>query len=123
MLIFYLAVVSVALYWVTKTLLPEMAKPALPAPVPRPKTFDITPAVASDNTIEKLEVLLAEKNKNIGVLQTELRIFYTHVRESDKIKMLLEEEVRRLREENRMFRSELGLPAARLKENSVQLFL
>ena len=61
-----------------------------------------------NNRIEKLELMLAEKNKNINILQTELKIFHIQVRESDKLKALLEDEIHRLREQNRIFRSELG---------------
>ena len=120
MLIIYLAVLIATLYWVTKILLPEMAKPTLPAKKPVPKSMYIPQsAAASDNRIEKLEILLAEKNKNIQVLQSELTIFLVQVREFDKIKAMLEEEIHRLREQNRIFRSELGLPAAQPKESSI----
>jgi hypothetical protein len=119
----YLAVIITALYGVAKVLLPEMAKPPLPRATPRttPKPISSVPyqPKESENRIEKLEKLLAEKNKNIQILQTELKSFYEQVRYSDKVKTLLEEEVHRLREQNRIFRSELGLPAAQQKENSI----
>ena len=69
--------------------------------------------------MEKLETLLAEKNKNIGLLQTELKVFCAQVRDFDKMKSVLEDEIHRLREQNRMFRSELGLPTVQPKENSI----
>jgi hypothetical protein len=112
MLILYLAVLITALYWVLRILLPEMTKP---------NSFDSSQSLKPDKSIEKngpdeskekLETLLIEKNKNIGLLQTELRILHVQVCAFDKIKTLLDEEIHRLREQNRIFRSELGLPAA-----------
>lgn len=109
MLIFlYLAVLITALYWVSKMLLPEMAKPSKKVQVNEP-----------DNGTEKLKTLLIEKNEDIQLLQTELKVFQVQVRNFDKIKSLLTEEIDRLREQNRIFRSELGLPAGQLKENSI----
>ena len=123
MLILYLAVLVTALYCVSKMLLPEMAKPPLPKKTLKPKSPDSSQYNAHDERVQKLEILLAEKNKNINVLQTELSIFLIEVRESDKIKSILEEEIRHLREQNRIFRSELGLPtnalSAEHKENSI----
>ena len=111
MLIFlYLAVLMTSLYWVAKILLPEMAKP---------NPFNFSPSNESDKRIEKLKILLAEKNKNISLLQRDLRIFHVQVSNFDKIKILLEEEIHRLREQNRIFRSELGIPTAQHKENPV----
>jgi hypothetical protein len=110
----YLAVVIAALYWVSKMLLPEMAKPPLPRGrvVGEPKSFDAAEIIDPNAKFKKLEMMLVEKNKNINILQTELKIFHIQVRESDKLKSLLEDEIHRLREQNRIFRSELGLPAA-----------
>jgi hypothetical protein len=119
MLILYLAVLITALYWVIRILLPEMTKP---------NSFDSSQSRRPDKSIEKnepdestekLETLLIEKNKNVSLLQTELRILHVQVRAFDKVKILLDEEIHRLREQNRMFRSELGLPAAQPKENSI----
>ena len=107
MLILYLAVLVTALYWVLRILLPEMTKP------------NSIKKNEPDESTEKLETLLIEKNKNISLLQTELRILHVQVRAFDKVKTLLDEEILRLREQNRMFRSELGLPAAQPKENSI----
>jgi hypothetical protein len=117
---FYLAVIITGFYSVSKVLLPEMAKPPLPSQrpvpkrvIPKQKSIEIVQSQSSDPDarLKKLETLLAEKNKNINLLQSELRIFHIQVRDSDKIKSLLEDEVHRLREQNRIFRSELGLPA------------
>jgi len=115
MLIFlYLAVLITALYWVAKILLPEMTKP---------NSFDFSQSNDPDKRIEKLEILLAEKNKNISLLQTELKIFHAQVRSFDKMKTLLDEEIHHLKEQNRIFRSELGIPPIVLsvepKENSI----
>jgi hypothetical protein len=124
MIILYLAVVITALYWVSRMLLPEMAKPPLPMTPLKTKSED--PAVPNEleGRIEKLEYLLAEKNKNIGLLQTELKIFHAQVYNFDKVKTLLEEEIQRLREQNRIFRSELGIPQiAPAAENKAHLFI
>ncbi len=120
MIILYLAALITALYWVVKILLPEMVKPPLPKSPPKPKYLENSRYDVLDKRVEKLETLLAEKNKNIGRLQTELQIFYVQVRDFDKIKSLLEDEVHRLREQNRIFRSELGLPAIQYNEHSIK---
>jgi hypothetical protein len=56
-------------------------------------------------------------------LQTELQIFLVQIREFDKVKAMLDEEIHHLREQNRMFRSELGIPLnaspAEQKETSI----
>jgi len=129
MLIIYLAVLITALYYVSKMLLPEMITPSLAQAIPQPKTvpqvktIPVTQSIdipESDNTKDKLETLITEKNKNISILQTELRIYQIQVRESEKVKSLLEDEIHRLREQNRIFRSELGLPTvAQPKENLI----
>jgi hypothetical protein len=116
MLILYLAFLLIALLGVAKILLPEIKESPVTRILPRANP-------SSDGSVERiarLETLLAEKSKNIQVLQTELKIFQIEVRESDKVKALLEEEIYRLREQNRIFRSELGLPAVQLKENSIK---
>lgn len=118
MLILYLGILITALYAVTRVLAPEMLKPVVP------KVPPVIPEPSSQNNellnrINRLENLLAEKNKNITLLQTELKIFQIQVRDFDKIKILLEEELHRLKEQNRIFRSELGLPAAVPKEKSI----
>jgi len=110
MLILYLAVLITALYWVSKILLPEMTKK---------NSSDFFQSNEPDKRIEKLETLLAEKNKDIRLLQTELRISHLQVQAFDKVKTLLDEEIHRLREQNRIFRSELGLPTVQPKENSI----
>ena len=107
-LFLYLAVVIIALYYVSKLLAPEMKK----------TSFDISVSKDVDQGAEKLQILLNEKNKNINLLQKDLKVFQAQTRDFDKIRMLLDEEIRRLREQNRIFRSELGLPALRSKENS-----
>ena len=119
MLFFYLAVVITALYYVSKILGPEMIKPPRPKAAPKPDSFDISQYNDPDNRTKRLETLLVEKNKNIEILQTELRIYHVKMRGFDKVKTLLEEEIHRLREQNRIFRSELGLPTVQTKENSI----
>lgn len=119
-IILYLAVVGLGLYWASKMLLPEMIKPSLPkAEVVQTKPKETSPSEIPVNRMERLETLLEEKNKNINLLQKELQIFHIQVRDFDKIKTLLEDEVHRLREQNRMFRSELGLPTSGSKEKSL----
>ncbi len=87
MLILYLAVLITALYWVVKMLFPEMAKPPLPKTVQNQNFPMLLNLKNPDNRIDKLETLLAEKNKNINLLQTELKIFHVQVRDFDKIKI------------------------------------
>lgn len=110
MLVLYLAVLITALYWVSRILLPEITKK---------ESSDFSPSDAPDQRIEKLEALLAEKNKDIGLLQKELSIFHAQIRAFDRVKDLLDEEIHHLREQNRIFRSELGLGAPQPKENSI----
>jgi biopolymer transport protein ExbB/TolQ len=114
MLIIYLAVVITALYWVIKILAPEMAKPSIyprRKPVSNHASLEAAQENGPENRMEKVESLLMEKNKNIQLLQMELKILHVQVNNFDKVKILLEEEIHRLREQNRIFRSELGLPA------------
>jgi len=119
MIILYLAVLIIGTYLILKNLLPELSKPDKIKIIPRKNPIGLTQSDTVDNRIEKLETLISEKNKNIHFLQTELSIFLTQVREFDKVKILLEDEIHRLREQNRIFRSELGLPAAQTKEKSI----
>jgi len=119
MLFLYLAVLISAMYWVIKTLAPEMVKPLAPKVSLRRQMRPDPVAEDRQNSIEKFETMLVEKNKTIGILQAELRAFYAQVRDFDKIRSLLEDEVHRLREQNRIFRSELGLPSALPKANSI----
>jgi len=117
MLIFYLGGLITALYYVVKLLGPEMAKPVTIEVAT--DTEPIAEVNESEDRTEKLEILLLEKNKNIVLLQNELKIFHAQLRDFDKVKTLLEEEIHHLKEQNRVFRSELGLPAVQTKENSV----
>jgi len=118
----YLAGLIAAIYWSVKILGPEFAKPTLP-PMPKPtlgrNAIKGNSADTTNHRLEKLEILLVEKNKNIELLQKELRVFQIQVRDSDKVKTLLLEEVHRLREQNQIFRSELGLPSVQPIENSI----
>jgi len=122
LILLYLAVLGTALYYVSKVLGPEMSKTPTTtvrriASIPDP--YQSTQASGADNKMERLESLLAEKNKNISLLQNDLKLFQAQVRDYDKIKALLEEEIHRLREQNRIFRSELGMPTVQAKENSI----
>ena len=120
MFFLYLAVMITGLCWAVKLLGPEFAKSVPEAKKEsKPESFIIPQSKESLSRLEKLEVLLVEKNKNINLLQNELKVFYVHVRDSNKIKTLLEEEIQRLREQNRIFRSELGLPSLRSTGNSM----
>ena len=116
MLTIYLAVVVAALYAVIRILGPEMAKPSLPRKSSSPEFIELERVDEPTKRIEKLEMLLAEKNKNIELLQMELRVLQVQVRNNETIKELLDEEIQRLRDINRVFRSELGLPTEQLKE-------
>jgi hypothetical protein len=113
MLILYLAVLIAALYWVSKTLIPELAKPPLAKALEEDDPFDFSQIEfdKKEGKIEKLEVLLFEKNKEIALQETELKVFQAQARAFDKIKTALDEEIQHLREQNRIFRSELGLPS------------
>ncbi len=122
LIFFYLAVLITALYWVSKILGPEMAKSSIyqiPKSASDLGSVELTQTNEPDKRIEKLETLLAEKNKDIGLLQKDLRISHVQVRAFEKVKTLMDEEIHRLREQNRIFRSELGLPAVQPKENSI----
>ena len=106
----YLTALIISLYGIARILLPELIKPN---PLHFPQ-FN-----KPDQRIEKLKTLLAEKNKDISLLQRELKIFYVQINTFDKVKTVLEEEIHRLREQNRIFRSELGLPTVQHKENPI----
>lgn len=107
MLFLYLAVLIVALYSVIKVLVPEMMKPRSPDP---------SGSKEPDKKEELMEALLIEKNRNIRLLENENKVLDVQVRAFGKVKTVLEEEILRLREQNRIFRSELGLPAVQIKE-------
>ncbi len=112
MLIVYLAILISVSYWVVKTLAPEMAKPPLPKTrIPVPSPIELSELDQAKQRIEKLETLLDEKNRNISLFQKEIKVFQMQICSFDKVKLLLEEEIQRLREQNRIFRSELGMPA------------
>jgi hypothetical protein len=119
MLILYLVFLITALYWISRILLPEMTRLPLSRTAPEPNSVDASESHRPEERIEKLETLLAEKNKTISLLQTELSVFHGQVRTFDKVKTLMDEEIHRLREQNRIFRSELGIPAPQPKENSI----
>jgi len=118
MIFFYLAILSGGIFFAIKLLLPHFPKaPATSLPVSIPVVVPLEDTTGQ--VIEKLEMMLAEKNSNILRLQTELNIQQNQLRDFDKIRTILEEEVLRLREQNRMFRSELGLPTGQPKDNPV----
>ena len=108
MIFIYLALLFTAIYYVVKTLGPEMTK----------SSFNLSPDDEPDKRVAKLSALLAEKNKNMQVLETKLKISQSELHDFNKVKTLLVEEIHRLREQNRIFRSELGMPTAQSKENS-----
>ena len=110
LILLYLAGLVTAIYWVVKILAPEMAKPG---------AHKDSQSNTLDTRIEKLEPLLAEKNKIIHSLETESKLFKIQINNFSKVRTLLETEIYRLREQNRIFRSELGLPAVQSKESSI----
>jgi hypothetical protein len=108
MLFLFLAVIILALYGVARVLMPEMIKPG-----------SLGPSMSDepDKKTDLMEALLIEKNRSIRLLETENKVLEVQVRSFGKVKSLLEEEILRLREQNRIFRSELGLPTVQTKEN------
>jgi hypothetical protein len=120
MLLFFLTIVAVASGIAVKLLWPEMAKPAPKAAVRKlapPEAIAVTSTNPSDKKVEKLEALLYEKNRHITLVENELKSFQVQARNFDKLKNLLDEEILRLREQNRILRSELGMPTVPFKEN------
>ncbi len=113
MLFVYLAILMTGVYFVCKMLAPEMAKPVIRT---SSKPID---DVIPDDRFQKLTSLLMEKNREIELLQAELRVLQIQGGDYDKVRSLLEDEVRRLRQQNRIFRSELGLPTIATNENSL----
>ena len=105
----YVAFLSTALFLVARVLWPELKKSS---------SFASDQSNKPDERTEKLETLLEEKNKNNQFIQKELRIFQAQTRDFNKVKDLLDEEIHRLREQNRVLRSELGLPSVQSGENS-----
>lgn len=120
MLFIYLAILVVAMFWVIKILGPEMAKPSLPKTASGSGSLEHPPSEDTAQRTEKLQTLLSEKNRTIDLLETELKVYQAQATSFDKLKTLLEGEIQRLREQNRIFRSELGLPAVQPKENSIK---
>ena len=111
MLFLYLTVLVVALYYVVKLLGPEMSKTSSSKTAVVSSKADVSSqSYETDKGTERLQILLAEKNSEISLLQSELKIFQAQVRDFDKFKTLLDEEMHHLREQNRIFRSELGMP-------------
>ncbi|MBF0510983.1 MAG: hypothetical protein HQL13_01500 [Candidatus Omnitrophica bacterium] len=105
MIILYLIFLGLALYGVIKNIAPEMTKPTPVGPI-------------KDGLEGKLENLLLEKNRAIDLLQKELKAFKGQKEDFEKLRALLEEEIYRLREQNRILRSELGLPTLPQTEKS-----
>jgi hypothetical protein len=99
-----------------------MSKPPLPNTSTGSNANGFSQSDSPENRIAKLETLLAEKSRNIQLLQKELQASLTQINEFDKVKTLLDEEITHLKDQNRIFRSELGIPAvpssAEHKENS-----
>lgn len=114
MAILYLVVLITAGYAAFKLLAPEIRRSL------RPKDF--SQVLQPDNMIsrtDRLEMMLTEKNRNIETLQAELKVLNVQAHDFDTIRAFMEAEIQRLREQNRIFRSELGLPAGQPKENPI----
>ncbi len=58
-----------------------------------------------DEKIDKLEVLLYEKNKIIDRLQSQLDSERSHRKEFDNVKAIMDEEIKHLREQLKAFRN------------------
>ncbi len=56
----------------------------------------------------KAEVLLAEKNKEIALLKEQLRVKQNQSDDFDKLKEILDAEIAKLREQNRLLKTELS---------------
>jgi len=127
LILFFLALIAAGLVWVSKTLWPEMIKPVETAvkvepyyPTKPAPAAEILTTAEPDRKMEKLEIILDEKNRTIHLLETEIKIFQVQTRSFEKIKTVMDEEIQRLREQNRIFRSELGLPTvSQTKNNSI----
>lgn len=120
MLILYLAVLIAGLYFAIKNLIPEMKSIPEASKSVEEKDFNFIPFKVTDHQVEKLDLMLAQKNRDITFLQKELRICKNQISSFEKIKAFMEEEIKYLREQNRIFRSELGLPAFSSNQNSVK---
>jgi uncharacterized coiled-coil protein SlyX len=110
MLIFYLAILIITIGISLKLLIPEIRKSS------SSMVFSVAPQ-ADDTTlkIEKLDMMLAEKNKTIEHLREELKILHAQSQDFEKIKTLMEEEIQHLKGQNRMAKSEI--PADQPKED------
>jgi hypothetical protein len=61
---------------------------------------------SSQEKITKLEVLLAEKNREIDRLRSQLGVHLDHSADFEKLKCILEEEIQNLRAQNRALKSQ-----------------
>ncbi len=84
-------------------------KPSVPFDIPEPPVHHTPEKINSAQQMEKIDIMLSEKNKEINRLQTELQSYEDRWGDVEKVKTLLEEEIQKLREQNRTLKSELIL--------------
>ena len=122
MLYLLVGIVILGLIAVFKILAPEMLKTSnyrVRRVNPEAELDQLLKTTLPQKGTEKLEILLAEKNRNISLLERELKILQSQEQSFNKVKVLMLEEIQRLKEQNRIFRSELGLPTMKPHENSI----
>ena len=100
MIIFLLIVISVLALLVTFCLLSGDA-PLFRAALPSKGSGASAPAELPVADTEKFERLLSEKNQLINRLQKQVEAERSHRLEFEKVKGLLDEEISRLKEQNR----------------------
>ena len=84
-------------------------KPTSSLDIPEPAVHQAQDQSNSNQQMDKIDILLSEKNKEINLLQTELKSYEDRWGEFEKVKALMEEEIQKLREQNRTLKSELIL--------------
>jgi hypothetical protein len=78
--------------------------------VPAPKIEQLEEPLDAQAKISKLKDLLSEKNRELERLNKELQALQAGMQGFDKVKALLEDEILRLREQNRVLKSEIIYP-------------
>ncbi len=133
MIIFlYLLILLVGGYFILKALAPQLdlkfpllglsqiGRPKLrkdvanPLPVLKEDKSVLTPSAAINipppevHEYSKADLLLVEKNKEIALLKEQLRVKQNQADDFEKLKSILDEEIVKLREQNRLLKTELS---------------